>query len=347
MYQSDKKPIVYIVGKRTTATQDESNILRERGFTVHHVPLCRLPMYDNGDYYHAHATWRDMLLTMLYCRLARRRFYGDFNDIVNAAANGHNTGEAAYYELGDIWDRNLSGIDSERLGIIAGLIPPGTRSILDVGCGNGKVTDYLQEGFTVTGLDLSATALRQVSSPVVRASAAAIPFADRSFDAIVCTELLEHLPPPAYSQAREEIARVAGHAIILELPNAQQLSHGAERCSRCGTRFHANHHYRSFYGHNTYSLPDFRGFALTAIRYSTSPQFRYNPVLLRLRQRLAGVYMKSPIAYCTICGTRQFTSGMRENNAIARWCNRREKKGRERNPTPCPPSQVILLYRRP
>jgi len=337
--------IVYMVGRTNAATAAESAVLRGRGLTVHQVPLSRLPMYDDGDFYHAHATWRDMLLTMAYCRITGKRFYGDYNDIINASANGHATGEAAYYEQ-DIWTRDLSDIDRERLDIIAAMIPPDTTSILDAGCGNGKVSDHLTAyGYAVTGLDMSAAALKQVSSPAIRASVTRIPARDWSFDAVVSTELLEHLPPADYRQAQGEIARMARNAIVLELPNAQQLSHGTERCSRCGARFHANHHYRNFYGHNTYSLPRFSGFHLADIRYSTSPQFRYNPVLLRIRQRLAGVYMKSPIAYCTACGTRQFATGLREYSAIYRSCAGMEKRLRKHR-TNHWPSQVFLLYRR-
>ena len=80
--------------------------------------------------------------------------------------------------------------------------------VLDLGSGSGYGTRLLREaGAQVTGLDLDAAAVR-LAAPAVRASAECLPFADASFDAIVCFEMIEHVPRP--ERVADEIARVLG-----------------------------------------------------------------------------------------------------------------------------------------
>jgi ubiquinone/menaquinone biosynthesis C-methylase UbiE len=47
-------------------------------------------------------------------------------------------------------------------------------------------------------------------------SVLALPFADRSFDAVLCMEVLEHLQHPA--DAVRELARVARDVVVLSVP---------------------------------------------------------------------------------------------------------------------------------
>ncbi|MFP5459221.1 MAG: bifunctional 2-polyprenyl-6-hydroxyphenol methylase/3-demethylubiquinol 3-O-methyltransferase UbiG [Bacteriovoracia bacterium] len=78
------------------------------------------------------------------------------------------------------------------------------RSILDVGCGAGFLTNRLaQDGYTVTGLDLSGESLAVArrfdttkSVNYVEASAYELPFPDESFDAVTSLDFLEHVTDP-------------------------------------------------------------------------------------------------------------------------------------------------------
>ncbi len=80
--------------------------------------------------------------------------------------------------------------------------------VLDLGSGSGYGARLLREaGARVTGLDLDAAAVR-LAAPAVRASADYLPFADGSFDAVVCFEMIEHVPRPEV--VADEIARVLG-----------------------------------------------------------------------------------------------------------------------------------------
>lgn len=79
----------------------------------------------------------------------------------------------------------------------AGLIPAprAGASLLDVGCGGGLLAPHVR-GYRHVGVDLSASALAVAARhgvEVVRADAAALPFADASFDVVVAGEVLEHV----------------------------------------------------------------------------------------------------------------------------------------------------------
>lgn len=91
--------------------------------------------------------------------------------------------------------------------------------ILDVGCGTGELTRVLREesGGDVVGLDADADLLASVPGPTVRGDATRLPFADDSFDLVVCQALLINLPDPA--AAVREFARVAGDRVAAVEPN--------------------------------------------------------------------------------------------------------------------------------
>lgn len=65
---------------------------------------------------------------------------------------------------------------------------------LDVGCGSSVILPSLGQ---VIGLDISMAKLRFARKwglPLVRASANRLPFADESFDCVVCSQVIEHMP---------------------------------------------------------------------------------------------------------------------------------------------------------
>ncbi len=88
-------------------------------------------------------------------------------------------------------------------------LPPGRW--LDVGCAGSSVLAGLLPGWVV-GLDLNRASLAQASSPrqfKVCGNALALPFADQSFDGVVCFGLLHHLDDHQAKTALAEMQRVA------------------------------------------------------------------------------------------------------------------------------------------
>lgn len=97
-------------------------------------------------------------------------------------------------------------------------------TILDVGCGEGYVTYHLHKQrphAEITGIDSSKEIIELAKKlhPGINfevASAEKIPFPDKSFDTVVASELLEHLPDP--SIAIKECSRVSRELVIFSVP---------------------------------------------------------------------------------------------------------------------------------
>jgi SAM-dependent methyltransferase len=86
----------------------------------------------------------------------------------------------------------------------------GARNVLDVGCGDGQVSRLAARiGAQVIGVDPTWNCVRVASergTTVARAGAAALPFADGSFDAVVACLVFEHIRD--VDAAIAEVARV-------------------------------------------------------------------------------------------------------------------------------------------
>ncbi len=109
--------------------------------------------------------------------------------------------EKKYYNDPNIWDKNLldNAVEKNRIMEIIDNIPKDTKTILDVGCGNGPFVNSIHDKFErVVGLDFSEEALKHVESEKVLSDISSIPFGDKSFDLIVCSETLEHLTEKDY-----------------------------------------------------------------------------------------------------------------------------------------------------
>jgi ubiquinone/menaquinone biosynthesis C-methylase UbiE len=105
-----------------------------------------------------------------------------------------------------------------RRSILSGLLDDLLRgkdrlAILDVGCGTGATMGFLQRYGEVTGIDISATALKychdQGRSSLCQADSSCLPFSEESFDLVTALDLLEHLEDE--SKGLVEFWRVLKH----------------------------------------------------------------------------------------------------------------------------------------
>ncbi|MEZ4385601.1 MAG: class I SAM-dependent methyltransferase [Nannocystaceae bacterium] len=96
------------------------------------------------------------------------------------------------------------------------------RAVLEVGCGEGRLADHLlrryprPERFAACDLEDARAPGIDPAIDFQIASIYDLPFADASFDLVVCCEVLEHLERPAEGLA--ELARVSGGAVLLSTP---------------------------------------------------------------------------------------------------------------------------------
>lgn len=108
--------------------------------------------------------------------------------------------------------------------------------VLDLGCGEGRhvINAYLHADVSAVGVDLNhrdlltcrerflpfqqATDTKQFN--LYQADATRLPFADHSFDKVICSEVLEHIPD--YHAVLTEIARVLkpGGLLAVSVPRA-------------------------------------------------------------------------------------------------------------------------------
>jgi 2-polyprenyl-3-methyl-5-hydroxy-6-metoxy-1,4-benzoquinol methylase len=128
------------------------------------------------------------------------------------------------------------------------------RSILDVGCGEGVLTERWAERLgekPVIGLDLPDAKLeaewatrRRENLEFRTFSGGDLAFADGSFDLVAAIEVLEHVPDPERTLA--EMARVAARHLLVSVPReplwrALNVVRGAYVRDLGNTPGHVNH----------------------------------------------------------------------------------------------------------
>jgi ubiquinone/menaquinone biosynthesis C-methylase UbiE len=148
-----------------------------------------------------------------------------------------------YYESFD-WSSFKDS--SSNFKIIAQLIPEDVNSILDIGCGNGLITNELAKKYQVVGVDRSKAALEFVKGDKIEASCDSVPVEDQSFDMVLSSELLEHLDAPTFEKTIKELERISKKYILVGVPNQESLIKGLTVCPECKTQFHNCYHQQSF-----------------------------------------------------------------------------------------------------
>jgi SAM-dependent methyltransferase len=136
---------------------------------------------------------------------------------------GQETDNAAKYERAGTLERRL--LARFRARLLAAVQPLAPRRVLDAGCGEGHVTAWLAAALPaseITGLEGRAEALaafreRNPGLRAVEGDLCALPFLDRAFELVLCTEVLEHLPQPR--GALHELGRVCSGHLLLTVPH--------------------------------------------------------------------------------------------------------------------------------
>lgn len=119
----------------------------------------------------------------------------------------------------------VNNLNKNILKLIKELRGEGKLKLLDAGCGEGFISDLLYhevDNIEITGLEFTEEALEIAKSMnngvhFMQGDIYNMPFADKYFDVVLCTEVLEHLENP--DAALKEISRVARNAVLLTVPN--------------------------------------------------------------------------------------------------------------------------------
>jgi SAM-dependent methyltransferase len=156
---------------------------------------------------------------------------------------------ARYDGLAEWYDREFAHDGPARQAVLR-LLGEGPGRLLDIGCGTGAHTSaFAERGWTVVGVDISDDLLERARArqlDVVNADAAALPFDDQDFDAVV--SMWTHTDVDDFGALVREAARVLR-------PDGTFVYLGAHPCfvgphsefvGAIGVpRFHAGHYRRT------------------------------------------------------------------------------------------------------
>lgn len=184
------------------------------------------------------------------------------------------------------------------------LIPDDVHTILDAGCGNGAVTNDISKSWSVVGCDISETALKNVAAPAVVADLCNLPFADDSFDLVLASDVIEHLPDEIYEQALREISRVAAKYVLIAVPYREVLEAAFVSCPSCGQRFHAHLHQRVYEEASLHGLMGTQ-FQIEKMLLSGEHWKYGSSSLPNASYCIAGLDYPFENAICPCCGTRR------------------------------------------
>ena len=197
----------------------------------------------------------------------------------------------------------------EKVRVFREMIPADVETIVDVGCGDGAITNALSREWAVTGVDSSRTALQHVTTTAVLADARELPFADGSFDLALSSQLLEHLDDAAYAAAVAELRRVARTHLLISVPHREDLDVRMIRCPACGWREHVWGHVRRFTPESL--IRDLADFEAVDVRVFGDPQEPAwpRPLLWAMHGVFGGWYSpEGQNPQCSRCGNTDFVA---------------------------------------
>jgi len=112
-------------------------------------------------------------------------------------------------------------------------------SILDVGAGGLGITAYVRNPCVL----VDRTRPMTVGPRLVLADARRLPFGDKSFDAVVQADVIEHIPPAYRQEVLNDIFRVARKLVVIAAPAG---AGAAAQDRRLWNEAHPDNHLRGF-----------------------------------------------------------------------------------------------------
>lgn len=115
--------------------------------------------------------------------------------------------------------------------------------VLDLGCGSGRFLLPLSRKYDAVGTDVSPRAILRATEYLLKnrasnekcadclvSSITSLPFSEKSFDAVLCLGVLQHLLEEERKQAISEIKRVmkTGAVLVLEVFGTEDMRYGGE-----------------------------------------------------------------------------------------------------------------------
>jgi SAM-dependent methyltransferase len=206
--------------------------------------------------------------------------------------------ESMHYDREKFWDTNNNSIPRiNRAKISVDLIPNDVVSILDIGCGDGMITNMINKPLVI-GIDFVRFPLTKVKKDAIQGLIDFLPIKSKKIDLIIVTEVFEHLNKKIFSKAIDEIKLLDPKYLLISTPYEQFLDAGYCKCANCGNIFHVAHHYNSFekdWYHEIF--PEYKVESIKLIGKTNSPCIS----LVHLKHKY-GIWYYSKISTCNKCG---------------------------------------------
>lgn len=184
----------------------------------------------------------------------------------------------------------VSQRERERLIATLGAIPTGAKRGLEIGFQDLGMTRLLKKRLDLVSIDLPCKKVLATDFKLAHATVEDLPFADRQFDIVVCTEVLEHLPEQIFIRGIAELQRVSRRYLLISVPYRQRVWNEYYKCSHCGFIGNTMSHLRYFDEQSIgLMFPEF-----SLVRQELVGEINgYAPdSLYRLGQRLGNVWSK-------------------------------------------------------
>lgn len=214
-----------------------------------------------------------------------------------------------------IWDHFQSeGVDSfrnsaPRKRYLVERLRPGQR-VLNIGIGGGFFELMaLRRQIDVHSLDPSERAVAKVRDELALGGKAAVgcasaaPFPSSHFDAVVMSEVLEHLDDRVLAGALAEVRRLLkpGGRLLVTVPFNENLADGVVLCPCCGERFHRWGHVRSFDRASLRETLGASGLQVTRMTLEAFPDWRRKGLANQLKSVSRHVMGKLGMAIAQPC----------------------------------------------
>jgi len=129
--------------------------------------------------------------------------------------------ERAYNRIVDVL-RNITSYLQSYTYPICNLLDKSVTSILDVGCGGGNPMKLIKKHRRLysVGIDIFVPYLKGlvVHDEYVVCDAHFLPFKKKSFDAVICLQLIEHIPKGDGERLLDEIEAIARRQVVMTTP---------------------------------------------------------------------------------------------------------------------------------
>ena len=206
----------------------------------------------------------------------------------------------AIYGREDIWGLGPDRYQMNVLRDILGVLPPDAGSVLDVGCGDGYITNALPGNLRVVGLDVGEASLKHIRREKLVGQITSLPCGDGAFDLVMANDTIEHIPDSQFPRALAELQRASGRYLLITVPFMENMQAGRMICAHCGMGSHVNHHQRAFGVAEL--VPLFGpGWHVLAIVFSGTPMTPVERIFREIRAR-SGAAAGWENSICPRCG---------------------------------------------